>query len=45
MTVEEPAQIVALPETVAVGAFCTVTTALPEDVPPVQFVSETDVTV
>jgi len=44
MTVEEPAQMVTSPETAAVGAFCTVTTALPEDVPPVQFASETDVT-
>jgi len=45
MTVEEPAQTVASPETSAFGIFCNVTTALPEDVPPVQFASETDVTV
>jgi hypothetical protein len=45
ITVEEPAQIVASPETAAFGGFCTVTTALPEGVPPVQFASETDVTV
>jgi len=44
MTVEEPAQIVASPETWAFGAFSTVTTALPDTVPG-PFASETAVTV
>ena len=44
IVVEAPAQIVALPETVAVGTGLTVMTADPEDVP-VQWMSETAVTV
>jgi hypothetical protein len=45
MLVDEPAQMVAEPLTVAVGSGLTVTTALPDEVPPLHFESLTTVTV
>ena len=45
IVVEEPAQIAAVPETVAVGGGWTVTTAPPDPAPPAQLASETAVTV
>ena len=45
IVVELPAQIVALPLTVATGNGLTLTTALPVPAPPVQLTSDTAVTV